>query len=67
MMQRVITVSRRSHGIDDHTFNLDNFTTKLNADGWFIKQIVSTSFKVGSQNGIQYPVIAVTLLIEKEN
>lgn len=67
MTQRIITVSHRAQGIDDNNFNLDNLTAKINADGWTIKQIVSTSFKVSLQGAIEYPTIAITLLIEKED
>lgn len=66
-MQKIITVSHRAQSIDDNNFNLDQLTANINADGWTIKQIVSTSFKTGVRGGIEYPTIAVTLLIEKED
>lgn len=67
MTQRIITVSHRAQRIDDNNFNLDQLTAKINADGWIVKQIVSTSFKVSVQSGVEYPTIAITLLIEKED
>lgn len=63
--QRVITVGHRCKGIDQYQFTLDGITSELNRQGWEIKQIVSTSFKDGVGTGQQYPVITVTLLIEK--
>lgn len=63
--QRIINIGHRCMGIDNYAFNLDKFTSQLNENGWEVKQIVSTSFKDGAQSGIQYPVINVTLLIEK--
>lgn len=63
--QRVINVGHRCMGIDQYSFNLDSITSNLNRQGWEVKQIVSTSFKVGVNDGIQYPVINLTLLIEK--
>lgn len=63
--QRVITVGHRCTGIDRYDFTLDRITTDLIRQGWEIKQIVSTSFKDGAATGHQYPVITVTLLIEK--
>lgn len=64
--QRIINVGHRCMGIDKYDFNLDRITSELNLQGWEIKQIVSTSFKVSATTGgIQYPVINVTLLIEK--
>lgn len=63
--QKVITVSKRFTGIDQYHMNIDNITSELNRFGWEIKQIVSTSFKDGTANGQQYPVLVITLLIEK--
>ena len=63
--QRVITVGHRVMGIDRYSFNLDSITSELNRQGWEVKQIVSTSFKDGIGAGQQYPVIIVTLLVEK--
>lgn len=66
MRQRVITLSKRFISIDSYSFSLDDVTRQLKADGWTIKQIVSTSFshQLGSS---AYPVIAITLLVEKED
>ena len=65
--QRVINVGHRCIGIDKYGFNLDNITSELNRQGWEIKQVVSTSFKVSATTGgIEYPVIDITLLIEKD-
>ena len=64
--QRIINVGHRCMGIDKYTFNLDHITSELNRQGWEVKQIVSTSFSHGIQGGIQYPVVNLTLLIEKE-
>lgn len=63
--QRIINFGHRCMGIDRYDFNLDHITSELNRNGWEVKQIVSTSFKDGAQGGLQYPVISVTLLIEK--
>lgn len=63
--QRVITVSKRFIGIDNYHMNIDNVTSELNRHGWEIKQIVSTSFKDGIGSGQQYPVLVISLLIEK--
>ena len=62
-----MTVSHHALRIDDNNFNLDQLTDRINADGWTIKQVVSTSFKVSLQGAIEYPTIAITLLIEKED
>lgn len=66
MRQRVITLSKRFISIDSYSFSLDDATRQLKEDRWTIKQIVSTSFNhhLGNQ---AYPVIAVTLLVEKED
>lgn len=63
--QRIINIGHRCIGIDQYNFNLDHITSELNRQVWEVKQIVSTSFKDGIKNGLQYPVIDVTLLIEK--
>lgn len=66
MEQKVITVTRVFKNIDDHSFNVDDFTADLNAGGWIIKQIVSTSFNHKQLNGnVVYPVMALSLLVEK--
>lgn len=64
--QKVITVSKRFTGIDQYHMNLDEITEEINRQGWEIKQIVSTTFKDGALNGQQYPVLVISLLIEKE-
>ena len=64
--QRIINVGHRCKGIDNYSFNLDHITLELNRLGWEIKQVVSTSFKDGIGTGQQYPVINVTLLVEKD-
>lgn len=63
--QRIINVGHRCMGLDNYSFDLDHITAEVNRRGWEVKQIVSTSFKVGVKDGIQYPVINITLLIEK--
>lgn len=66
MKQRILTFTSRFTAIDCYSFNLDNVTCQLNANGWVIKQIISTSFNhkiVGSTS--EYPVMAITLLVEK--
>lgn len=63
--QRIINVGHRCMGIDRYSFNLDGITSELNRQGWEVKQIVSTSFTHGIGTGQQYPVVDVTLLIEK--
>lgn len=63
--QRIINVAHRCVGIDKYGFNLDSITSELNRQGWIVKQIVSTSFSHGLKDGIQYPVIDITLLVEK--
>ncbi len=66
MQQRIITLTRRFIVVDKYSFSLDEATKALNDDGWTVKQIVSTSFNHHLGNAT-YPVIAVTLLIEKED
>lgn len=66
MEQRILTFSRRFTSIDNYSFNLDHATMKLNAEGWNVKQVVSTSFNHSFANtGQSYPVLVITLLVEK--
>lgn len=44
-----------------YNFNLDEETSALNADGFEVKQISTTTFIDGG-----YPVLAVTFLAERE-
>lgn len=66
MQQKIISVGHRMQSIDNYSFNLDYLTKTFNAEGWRIKQIVSTSFTHQILNGQPYPVVQVTLLVEKE-
>jgi len=52
--------------IDQYSFNLDRITSDLNANGWIVKQVVSTTFTHQILSGQPYPVVQVTLLVEKE-
>ena len=65
MQQRILTFSRRFNAIDEYGMNLDSVTTKLQQEGWTIKQIVSTSFEHHFQTGRSFPVLVITLLVEK--
>ena len=65
MKQRVITYWKRFTTIDMYGFSLDREVSQLNADGWVVKQIVSTSFVHTPTGGQPNTVMAVTLLVEK--
>lgn len=66
MTQRIFTVTRRFTVIDHYSFNLDELTQEINESGWTIKQIISTSFTHKIIGGGEYPVLAITVLVEKE-
>ena len=67
MKQRVLTFTKRFNTIDSYSINLDEVTQRLNESGWTIKQIVSTSFQHQiSKEFNSYPVMAITLLVEKD-
>lgn len=63
-MQKVVNFGFRCNGVDRYDFNLDNITNRIELDGWKIKQISTTSFIQKIVN-TEYPVISVTLLLEK--
>lgn len=63
-MQKVVNFGFRCNGVDRHDFNIDNITNRIELDGWKIKQISTTSFIQKIVN-TEYPVISVTLLLEK--
>lgn len=66
MKQRILTFTQRYTAIDSYTFNLDQVTNRLNSDGWIVKQIVSTTFTHQTANtSTPYPVLVITLLVEK--
>lgn len=44
-----------------YNFNLDEETAALNADGFEVKQVSTTTFIDGG-----YPILAVTFLVERE-
>lgn len=66
MKQRILTFTKRFTAIDRYSFDLDKATEKLNAEGWAVKQIISTSFTHVDNAGSPFPVMAVTLLVEQE-
>ena len=47
---------------EQYNFNLDEETSALNADGFEVKQVSTTTFIDGG-----YPVLAVTFLVERED
>lgn len=63
-MQKVINYGFRCKGVDSYDFNLDSLTQRLEMEGWKIKHISTTSFMHKIVNA-EYPVISVTLLLEK--
>ena len=63
-MQKVINYGFRCNGVDKYHFNLDHITQRVEMEGWKIKQISTTSFMQKIVN-MEYPVISVTLLLEK--
>ncbi len=63
-LQRIINLAHPCRE-SNYSFNLDSVTSELNRQGWTVVQIVSTSFKDGERNGITFPVISITLLVEK--
>lgn len=65
MKQRVITFTKRFNALDYYQFNLDAAVSQLNNEGWSVKQIVSTSFNHVLINGQSFPVMAISLLVEK--
>ena len=65
MQQRIITISQRFKVMDQYAMNLDEVTTNLNKEGWTIKQVVSTTFEHRFQNGNSFPVLVISLLVEK--
>lgn len=64
MQQRILTITKKVNAVDMHRSNLDDLTTQLNSQGWSVKQIVSTNLERQSGNGS--PLIAITILVEKE-
>ena len=65
MQQRVLTFTKRFTVLDSYSFNLDAVTSQLNADGWVVKQIISTSFTHELAGNQKFPVMAISLLVEK--
>lgn len=61
MKQRILTFTKRFNVIDQYGINLDEITQKLNANGWCIKQIVSTAF-----SHKDFPVLSISILVEKD-
>lgn len=64
MQQRILTITKKVNAIDMHRSNLDELTTQLNGQGWVVKQIISTN--IDRQSGTGNPLIAITILVEKE-
>lgn len=64
VMQKVVNFGFRCKGVDSYDFNIDHITQRIETEGWKIKQISTTSFMHRIIN-VDYPVISVTLLLEK--
>lgn len=64
--QRIVTLCKRIKNLDDYKMYTDNEVQSFNDAGWSVKQIVSTSFTHELLNDGKFPVLVISLLLEKE-